>query len=141
MSEIYSTEYNPYFAGIDPRNTYPGAWFACADHTISLSAELEVGAGTITAELLAEFTADPTRAKGISRVLLPWGCLHTALTTITLATSQQKLDITAMTSGAFTVSFARSAVGSMRFRWVNPSPGTGGASPNVLTAHLQIDED
>jgi hypothetical protein len=124
----------PYIAAVSILASAVGDWFPTEDiDTVSLSADLDIGAGTVTGYVYGEFTADFAAIKGISRILMPYGCLHTNLAGVAMASDASAINVTAATSGAFTVSISAPGVGRMRWGWHFTS-GTG-ASPNFIRVY------
>lgn len=126
---------NNYFNARNVLADIVGDWFNIGGYdTVTGSLELAVGAGNVTGQLYADFTVDPTFQKGVSRVAIPQGCLHTNLAGVSMANPAQRIDVAAATSGAFTFSFSTPALGKMRWTWHFLS-GTGGGA-NTLTMFL-----
>jgi hypothetical protein len=106
-------------------------WFATSDtDTIGASVELALGAGNISGDFYAEYTADLAHIKGISRVCLPFGSLHTNLAGVVMLDDQTAIRLTAALSGCFSIGIGAPAPGMMRVGW-HPTGGTG-ASPNTI---------
>jgi hypothetical protein len=139
--QILNDKGAPYFNGIDVSRVYDGRWFVCdgGPAVLTLSAQLAlVGAGTITGTLFGEFTADPEQLKGIARLTMPDGCLHTTMTQVTWTSPGQVIQLTAAPTGAFGLTFAFPVCGAMRFRWAPTSIAALVAGANKLTIHTQL---
>jgi len=134
MGNIANAEDGRYLDAVDINEVQPGRWFS-PGQTITLSVEIEVGEATIAGHFYGEITADPRREKGISRVILPVGCLHTLMDNVTLPEHGNFVQLDAATSGAFTVTLSFAGAGHMRFCW-EPSGG-GGDAPNTITVFGQ----
>lgn len=126
----------PYIAAVNGNALLdqPGEWFSTVEcDTISHSSQLDVGAGNVTAKVYAEFTADMKNLRGISRVALPYGCLHTNLAGVDYAADGKSIQLTAASSGSFSISISAPGVGRMRFVY-DFETGTG-ASPNTYESY------
>lgn len=138
-TQILNAQGEPYFgtAGLDISTSQDADWIRLLDYgdgVVSLSCELAVGAA-VSGDLYAEVTAEPQHAKGISRVVLPAGCLHTNAAGITLPTTGLGVNLASAANGAtFTVSFSAPAVGWLRWRWTK---GSGGGAPNRMYGFMQ----
>lgn len=136
--QILNAAGEPYFgsSGLAVGANVDGDWVACKQYAVvSLSCELGLGATAITGNLYAEVTADPARIRGISRVVLPDGCLHTSVAGVTLPSPRTAVALAGVANGsAFTISFSAPVVGWMRWRWAWTS---GGSAPNRLYGYLE----
>lgn len=136
--QILNAAGEPYFgnAGSPVGANLDGDWFPCRQYAVvTLSCELALGGTAITGNLYAEVTADPARVKGISRVVLPDGCLHTSVAGVTLPSPRTAIAVAAAANGStFTVSFSAPIVGSMRWRWAWTS---GGSAPNRVYGYME----
>ncbi len=138
MTQILNAQNGPYFDNIDLTANRDGDWFATDFEVLSLSCELTLGAA-ISGDLYAEFTADPARLKGISRVVLPAGCLFTNASGVTLPTALTSVNLASVASLAtFSISVSKPGVGSMRWRW---ALGTGGGANPKIIGHMQASRD
>lgn len=124
-----------YFNALDLTANQDGPWFSTGRfRTVGISVQLALGVGTITGKLFAEYTADPDHLMGVSRVVLPPGCLHTDVAGVVLASPGLQVDLTAVTSGSLSVTF-KCAAGDIRFRWAKT--GGSGAAPNTISGVVQ----
>src|SRR5215471_2430020 len=118
-------------AGFDISASKDGDWVKCLRFgVVSLSCELALGGTAISGDLYAEATTDPLCVRGISRVVLPDGSLHTNAAGVTLPTARTSVNLASVANGAtFTVTFSAPIVGWLRWRWTK---GAGGSAPNKL---------
>lgn len=129
----------PYIAPVNVLADADGNWFSTYDaDTISLSAQLEVGAGNVSGLFFGEFTADMLELHAISRIKLVYGALHTNLSGVDYASDASAVQLMVTSSGSFTVSFSSPGVGKMRWRW-HPTAGTG-AAPNLIRVYLAAND-
>lgn len=136
--QILNASGEPYFGagGLDISANRDGDWIQLLRFEIvSLSCEIDIGATAISGDLYAEATTDPAHARGISRVLLPAGSLHTSAAGVTLPTARTSVNLAAVADGAcFTVTFSAPIVGWFRWRWTKSA---GGSAPNRLFGYME----
>lgn len=113
-----------------------GRWFPAQYSAIGVSAQLSLNGGTFTGTLYAEYTTDPQRVLGVSRVILPQGSLHTVAVGVALANPAPQIDLTAVADGAtFSFGFDGPRSGSMRF--VLHRSGGSGSAPQTIWLHAE----
>lgn len=111
-----------------------GAGFSTDRKTqLACTITLGVGAGNVTGELYAEFTAND--ALGWSRYVFPGSTtrfgLFTNLSGVALNADGARVTVTAATSGVATLTVDKPPAGRWRWGWTFTS-GTG-ASPNTIS--------
>lgn len=113
-----------------------GRWFPAQYVAVGASVQLALNGGTFTGTLYAEFTTDPARLLGISRVILPQGSLHTTASGITLANPAPQIDLAAAADASkFSFGFDGPRLGALRFV-LHRASGTGSA-PQTIWLHAE----
>lgn len=140
MNILNAAGTGPYMEG-DPMGEQAGRWFNTRRSSsllanVTASVEVIVATGDFTGDLYLEFTADPARLDGISRVLIPHGTLHTNAYGVTVAADRQKILMTNMPGGSFSVALGVPGAGALRYVW-HPISESMLAAATRMVVHVQ----